>query len=413
MPKVTLTPQLVKAAVCPAGRKKEDLFDAACKGLLLEVRMSGGKTYHHRYQSLRGKTRTIKIADESALTLAQARTLVEKQRTQLAMGEDPQERKAELRSALTVAEFIHTKYLPFVKLHKRSWMTDECLLRNHIEPVWGRRFMDEITTDDLSTLIAKQRKTHAPGSCNRLIILARYMFNLALKWKLPGIKGNPTAGYPLLQENNKRERFLSAKEAGDLFEAIQTSPNPMLQFIVPMLIVTGARKREVLDAKWEDFDLISRAWRIPLAKGGKTRHVPLSDGALQILASIPKVEGCPWAFPNPDTGKPFVSVFCSWNAARKRAGLPEVRMHDLRHSFASFLINNGRTLYEVQKLLGHTQVKTTQRYAHLSKETLIDASNVVSGCIELRMPVVPGTPGAPRIAAAHNDAAFLLNDLRA
>lgn len=413
MPKVTLTPQLVKAAVCPAGRKKEDLFDAACKGLVLEVRMSGGKTYHHRYQSLRGKTRTIKIADESALSLTQARSLVEKQRTQLAMGEDPQERKAELRSALTVSEFIHDKYLPFVKLHKRSWRTDECLLRNHIEPVWGRRFMDEITLDDLSALIAKQRKTHAPGSCNRLIILARYMFNLALKWKLSGIKSNPTAGYPLLQENNKRERFLNAKEAGDLFEAIQTSPNPMLQFIVPMLIVTGARKREVLDAKWEDFDLVSRAWRIPLAKGGKTRHVPLSDGALQILASVPKVQGCPWAFPNPDTGKPFVSVFCSWNAARIRAGLPEVRMHDLRHSFASFLINNGRTLYEVQKLLGHTQVKTTQRYAHLSKETLIDASNVVSNCIELRIPGVPSTSGAPCIAAAENDAAFLLKDLRA
>lgn len=170
-----------------------------------------------------------------------------------------------------------------------------------------------------------------------------------------------------------------------------------------MLILTGARKREVLDAKWEDFDLVSRAWRIPLSKGGKTRHVPLSDGALQILASVPKVEGSPWAFANPDTGKPFVSVFCAWNASRKRAGLADVRMHDLRHSFASFLINNGRTLYEVQKLLGHTQVKTTQRYAHLSKETLMDATNVVSGCVELRLPGMSG---------AGNDAAFL-EDLRA
>lgn len=404
MAKIALNPQLIKSTGCPVGRRKIDLFDTQCKGLVLEIRVSGGKTYHHRYQSLRGKVRTIKIGDESALSLAQARSVVEKQRTQLAMGEDPQERKAELRSALTVSEFIHDKYLPFVKLHKRSWKTDECLLRNHIEPVWGRRFMDEITTDDLGALIAKQRKTHAPGSCNRLIILARFMFNLALKWKLSGIKSNPTAGYPLLLESNKRERFLTPKEAGDLFEAIQTSPNAMLQFIVPMLIVTGARKREVLDAKWEDFDLINRTWRIPLPKGGHTRHVPLSDGALQILASVPRLAGCPWAFANPDTGKPFVSVFCSWDASRKRAGLPEVRMHDLRHSFASFLINNGRTLYEVQKLLGHTQVKTTQRYAHLSKETLIDASNVVSGCIDLRMPCRPG---------AVNDTPFLLTSQRA
>ena len=107
------------------------------------------------------------------------------------------------------------------------------------------------------------------------------------------------------------------------------------------------------------------------------------------------------------------ATFLDHSCASAPALIGNVSPWTARHSFASFLINNGRTLYEVQKLLGHTQVKTTQRYAHLSKETLIDASNVVSGCIELRMPVVPGTPGAPRIAAAHNDAAFLLNDLRA
>jgi len=160
---------------------------------------------------------------------------------------------------------------------------------------------------------------------------------------------------------------------------------------VPMLILTGARKREVLDAKWEDFDLGRRAWRIPISKSGKARHVPLSDGALNVLASMPrKVE---WAFANPDTGKPYVSVFCAWNTARKGVGLSDVRVHDLRHSFASLLINSGRTLYEVQHILGHTQVKTTQRYAHLSQDTLLAAANSATAALgAAMMPMVSASP---------------------
>ena len=142
-----------------------------------------------------------------------------------------------------------------------------------------------------------------------------------------------------------------------------------------MLILTGALKREVLDAPWEDFDLGRRAWRIPISKSGKARHVPLSDGALTLLATMPRKSDCKWAFANPKTGKPYVSIFYVWNTTHKNAGLSDVRMHDLRHSFASLLINSGRTLYEVQLILGHTQVKTTQRYAHLSQDTLLAAAN--------------------------------------
>src|SRR5690606_1011763 len=126
-------------------------------------------------------------------------------------------------------------------------------------------------------------------------------------------------------------------EAGRLYAALQQSESTMLKHIVPMLILTGARKREVLDAKWCDFDLTKRLWRIPISKSGKARYVPLSDGVLALLAHVPQIEDCEWVFANPDTRKPFVSIFHSWNTARKRASLPEVRIHDLRHSFASFL----------------------------------------------------------------------------
>ena len=172
----------------------------------------------------------------------------------------------------------------------------------------------------------------------------------------------------------------------------------MLQFIVPMLIMTGARKREVLDAKWSDFDVQKRSWRIPISKSGKARHVPLSEGVIQLLTQVgvvqqtwaPALHDCVWPFANPSTGKPFVSIFCAWNTARTKAGLPEVRIHDLRHSFASFLINNGRSLYEVQKILGHTQVKTTQRYSHLAQETLLNAVNAAVDALGTAFAPIPG-----------------------
>ena len=230
--------------------------------------------------------------------------------------------------------------------------------------------------------------------------MMRYIFNLAVRWEVPGIKTNPTKGVPLMEENNKKERYLTVDEAQRLYDAVCKSQNTMLQYIVPMLILTGARKREVLDAKWEDFDFTRRIWRIPMSKSGKPRRVPLSDGALNILSTMPRDMKCEWTFPNPDTKKPYVSIFCAWDTARQSVGLGDVRVHDLRHSHASFLVNAGRTLYEVQHILGHTQVKTTQRYAHLSHDTLLDATNSVNTALGgMFVPMVSASPAGQTLLA--------------
>jgi integrase len=374
-----LTPSVVNQAICPSDKKKLDLFDTQTKGLVLEVRESGGKTYYLRYQDHRGKTRQLRLAAAQDVTLPQARTLADKARNRIAMGNDPSEKKTELRSTPTFTEFITDRYMPYAKGYKKSWNTDDSYLRNHLLPALGKKHLDEITKHDVIAFHHGMRsKDYALGTCNRCLILLRYAMNLAVRWEIPGMKANPTKDVPLFEDlAGKKERYLSQEEAKRLFEAVQRSENTMLRFIVPMLILTGARKREVLDAQWEDFDLPHRQWRIPTTKSGRPRHVPLSDGVLKLLASVPHDPDCPWIFANPKTRRPYVSVFISWNTARKNAGLAEVRMHDLRHSFASFLVNAGRSLYEVQKILGHTQVKTTQRYAHLAQETLVDACNSV------------------------------------
>ena len=385
MPTQQLTTAFVQTATCPADLSKQDYFDTKITGLLLKVLKSGRKSYYLRFSGIRGKKTEVKLADATILSLPDAREMARKHLAQLAMGEDPFAAKSELKLVPTFAEFINDRYMPYIKGYKKSWEADDSYLRNHLLPAFGKKHLDEITKHDVIQFHHGMRaKGYAEGTCNRCLILLRYAINLSVRWEIPGITVNPTKDVPLFEDlAGKKERFLTQEEAQRLYESVCQSENTMLQYIIPMLILTGARKREVLDSKWEDFDLDRKQWRIPTTKTGRPRHVPLSDGVLQLLASIPRHDNCPWVFANPKSHKPYKSIFISWNTARKNAKLADVRMHDLRHSFASFLVNAGRSLYEVQKILGHTQIKTTQRYAHLSQDTLLDAANIVSNSVSL------------------------------
>ena len=401
MPIVTLTANLVRTAVCPAGKGKVDYFDGRRTGLLFEVRASGGKTWYLRYTDVRGVQRQHRIANVVDMSLDQARQKATELRGQIALGNDPSAQKAVLRAVPTFADFAADRYMPFVKGYKKSWDSDDSYLRNHLLPVFGKKHLDEINKHDVIAFHhGIKAKGLALGTANRCLILLRYAMNLAVRWEIPGITKNPTKDVPLFEDPHNKERYLSEAEAQTLYRAVQASRNPMLQYIIPMLILTGARKREVLDAKWSEFDLERRQWRVSVTKAGKPRYVPLSDGVVQMLSTMPH-DNRTWVFPNHKTTKPYVSIFISWDTARKQAGLADVRIHDLRHSFASFLVNAGRSLYEVQKILGHTQIKTTQRYAHLSQDTLIDAANAV-----------PFTMAMPAVATANTVPSGLMLGLR-
>lgn len=299
------------------------------------------------------------------------------------MGSDPAEDQTLLAQTPAFSVFINEQYLPFIKTYKRSWNSDVSTLRVHLLPALGDRKLDSIKRSDIFALQQQWiREGKAPGTINKYVVLLRYVFNLAIRWEVPGVTVNPAKDVALLQVDNKRQRFLTADEAQALIEAVRNSQNPVLESIVSMLLITGARKREVLDARWEDIDWQRRLWKIPKTKAGKARYVPLSAAALELLESRRLPSGrSGFIFPNPKTDKPFQSVFYSWDTARKQAGLDDLRMHDLRHSFASFLINGGRSLYEVLQLLGHSNSQMTQRYAHLAHETLLDASDVAGGLI--------------------------------
>jgi integrase len=384
MPTSPLTSKRVQETICPPNARKIEITDHLCKGLFVEIRSTGGKTYYLRYTDDHGKHKQYRLGDALALPLAKARQKAQTLKARISMGFDPAQEDAQKRATPTLEAFADDRYMPFVKGYKRSWISDLSYLRNHLFPAFGKKTMDSITQQDVIAFHhGMKARSYAEGTCNRCLILLRYMFNLAIRWEIPGITINPTQKVALFQnKEGKRERYLSNEETHRLHEALLQSENPLLVHIIGLLLLTGARKREVLDAQWVDFDFDRRLWRIPKTKTGKPRHVPLSDGVITLLAQIPKSTDSPWVFPNPKTKKPFISIFYAWNHARHRAGLQNVRIHDLRHSFASFLVNAGRSLYEVQALLGHTQVHTTQRYAHLSQETLLTATNIVGQSLE-------------------------------
>ena len=191
--------------------------------------------------------------------------------------------------------------------------------------------------------------------------------------------------------NNARDRYLSSEQVGALLKACEASINPQLRNIVGLLLLAGARKNELLQAKWEHVNLDRKVWFIPETKTGKARHVPLSQAALDIINQLPRFDKCPWLLPNPKTKKPYTDIKHPWETARKAAGLDGLHLHDLRHSAARFMINAGIDLFAVGRILGHADHQSTMRYSHLANDTLMQA--VEAGAAKMNVNWA-GTPAA-------------------
>ncbi len=381
MPIIALTRAFVDRATCDFAKAKIDYFDSGQRGFMLEVRRSGGKTFYQRYTDERGRERQYKIGPADALPLEQARKKARVILAQALLGADPQARRRELREIPTLSELVRDRYLPHVKAYKRSWRTDETVFRVHILPVLGSKPIDEISGDAIADLVQQMRdKGYASGTTNRVLILIRFIFNLARKWKTPGVGENPTFGLNTAPDV-QRDRFLTPEETKRLIASINVDENRSAAQTIMMLLLTGARRNEVSHAKWDYIDWERRTLLVPISKTGKPRVITLNGRAMALLRSIPRQGDNPYIFPSPITGRPCPSLHFPWTRIKERAILDDLRLHDLRHSFASFLVNEGVSLYVVQGLLGHTQPRTTQRYAHLAQDTLNKAAEVASTVI--------------------------------
>lgn len=381
--KTKIDATVAATARCPDGKRKLDIWDTHIRGLVLEVRSTGGKTFYLRYVDQHDRQRQHKICAYGDLTIDKVRKEASRLRSEVTLGNDPAAEKENRKAVPTYAE-LAAQHLAHAKASQRSFTTTEGYMRVHIVSKWGRYRITEIRQQDVAQWLAEKKTAgFAPATVEKMRVIMHRSFELASQWGVPGSEKNPLKGIPHPPINNARERFLSTEEAERLRAAVAASRNTQLKFIVGLLLLTGARVSELLKAQWRHVDLGRRSWLIPTSKTGKSRWVPLSQPAIDLIGNLPRFDRCPYLIPNPDTRKPFVSIKHGWDKARRDAGLPDVRIHDLRHSSASFMINAGINLYAVGKVLGHANHKTTERYAHLSNDTLMAA--VEAGAAKLKV----------------------------
>lgn len=368
-----LTHAFCLTAQCRPGKARTDYFCQSTIGFCLECRSSGTKTYTFRYQNEYGQLKQRRIAPYGDISFAEAQKIARKWRAEVLTGGDPAAKKAERRAIPTYDELADQHY-DYVKTYSKNPGNIEAVLRVHIRPKWGKKRLDEIATPDVAKWLGELRQSgKAMATVEKIRIVFNRSFELALRWQTPGVKFNPVRGIPRPRMNNARDRFLSSDDAARLLKATENSLCPQLKNIVGLLLLTGARKRELLDARWENVNVERKVWFIPDSKTGKPRHVPLSQAALNIIDQLPKFDNCPWLLPNPKTKKPFTDIKHPWETARAAAGLDGLHIHDLRHSAASFMINAGIDLGAIGRVLGHADLQSTMRYAHLANERLMEA----------------------------------------
>jgi integrase len=218
----------------------------------------------------------------------------------------------------------------------------------------------------------------AASTCNHYLKLIHRVLQICLDWEL--VEKNVASRIPHYKEENMIENYLNDEELKRFVNVLRTDDNRNVCNILLLLLNTGCRVNEILSLSWSDCDLENRVIRITAqnSKSRKMRSIPLNSGALDILRKQALItQDLGYCFINFQTGKRYVTVSKVFERIKKLAGV-NLRLHDMRHNFASMLINDGRTLFEVQPILGHSNPKVTQRYAHLTAKTLEAAANCAS-----------------------------------
>lgn len=388
MPVLKLTQDFINnSLICPEGKKRIEYCDKELPGLIIIVTpLSQGGTYFLRYKNGNGKTSYIKIARTNEMSLADARKKAKLLKLEISNGADPSNEKRVQKAVPTLSTFYEDHYKPYAAVHKRSAGSDHQLYTCRLESRFGHLRLNQITKTMIIGFHNELRESGLAGAtCDHYVKFLRHAFNLAIDWGM--LKENPASGVKLFNFDNKVEHYLDAAELETLMTVLKTGANRPVCMIAMFLLSTGARMNEALTAKWSQINRDTRTWKIPAlnSKSKKVRSVPLNDSALDIISQLDTEAEFEYLFVNRVTGNPYTNIHKAWGKIREQAGMRTIRIHDLRHMYASFLVNSGRTLYEVQQILGHSTSKVTERYSHLSSATLQAAANSASVMINAAM----------------------------
>jgi integrase len=376
-----LSKRLVEAA--PIQGSEYMIWDGDIAGFGIRILPSGRRSYLVQYR-VGTRSRRLTLGAHGVLTPGQARSLAIQALAAVRTGSDPAEDRKQRRNAITVRDLAERFDREHVSVRVKESTAKEYRrnLKRFILPALGRLTVEEVTRADVAKLHHDLR--HIPYQANRNLEIVSKMFSLAEMWGLRADGSNPRRHIRKYAEE-KRERFLSAAELRRLGEVLVEMEGERVELpsaisAVRLLLLTGCRLNEIMKLRWDEVDLPAAVLRLPDSKtGAKTVH--LGRAAVDLLAGIEVHNSNPHVIPGTLPGRPLSDLQPFWRRIRARAGLKDVRLHDLRHTFASVAVAAGQSLPMIGKLLGHTQVQTTARYAHLAGDPVRAAANDVAGSI--------------------------------
>jgi integrase len=384
---IELTDAAIKTLPLPASGAKIH-YDAKTAGFGLRVTAAGAKAFVLNYRTRGGRERRYTIGQFPDLTTSKARKKASDLKQRVRDGHDPLAEIERDRDTPTVADLcVRFVEQEFAKLRPSTQRNYRAAIDDEILPALKHRKVAEVTFSDIGDLHHKISR-RAPYRANRVLQLCVRLFSLATKWGW--CDRNPCSGVERNREE-KRHRYLSAQEIERLTAALSAHHDQQAADIFRMLLLTGARKGEVLAMRWNDIALAAGTWTKPASatKQKSLHHVPLSAPARVLLARrlAAAKPGAEFVFPSPRADRPVrlghqVDLERDWLALCKAAHITGARVHDLRHTYASQLVNMGVSLEAIGKLLGHTQIATTQRYSHLRTDVLAAATERVGALIQ-------------------------------
>ena len=362
------------------GEQDKVYWDDELKGFGLRVRVSGRKYYivQTRYN---GRHRKYTIGPHGPIACEKARAKALDILSDLKAGQDPIEKNAKLRRCITMRQMGERFLTEYVPLHCKP-STQKEYRRNvelFINPAMGRKKVLEIVRQDIAEL--HMDHAHIPYQANRTLGVLSKMLNLAEVWGIRPDHSNPCLHVRKYKER-KRERFLSLDEYKRLGAALKKAENDGTETMsalhaIWLLMMTGCRLGEIQTLQWDYINFEQGEFRLPDSKSG-AKIVHVGSAVIDRLRKIDRIEGNPYAIPGKKPGAYLTDLQHPWRRVREAAGLDDVRLHDLRHSYASGGLMVGEGLPMIGKLLGHTQVQTTARYAHLASDPVKSAAEKIS-----------------------------------